>query len=200
MSVSKSALLPRVLLGAVLAVGLLIVLNGLVRAHLSFDSPLHQYAGGSCQDTPMGDGDWVNIVFVGARNQTEVQRLIARYLGWRAGMGGSVACFKDHGSLEPEDGMMASHSWFQERWHIRFNKSSDSAHILAAVHYDECNPYDDAGAICVMRHDGTDFEGARDTVATAFSQANHRVECGGETFRREPVECPTGSVAYIRIR
>jgi hypothetical protein len=188
------------LVGSLLTGAILIVANGIAEAHLSFDSPLYQYAGGACQNTPMGDGDWVNIVFVGARNQSEIQKLMTRHLGWRTGQGGSIACFKDHGALEPEDGTMASHSSIQERWHIRFNKSADTSDFLAAVHYDECNANGGAGSFCVMFHDGTQFESSRDKVATAFSQANKRVVCGDRSFHGDAVACPSGTVAYIYIR
>src|SRR5215212_3107037 len=120
--------LPRapIFLVILLAASTMLLTSKGAQAHLSFDSPLYQYSLGKCQDAPMGDGDWVNVVFVGARNQSELQRLITRYLGWRTGQGGSIACFKDHGALEPQDGTMASHSAIQERWHIRFNKSFDT--------------------------------------------------------------------------
>src|SRR5687768_14819084 len=100
---SRSGQISRLVLGVLIGAICFVLSDEPTKAHLSFDRPLYEFGLAGCTETPMGDGDWVNLVFVGARNQAEVQKLLTRYLGWRTGQGGSIACFKDHGVLEPED-------------------------------------------------------------------------------------------------
>jgi hypothetical protein len=165
-------------------------------AHLSYDPLLYQYGTTGCTSTPMGDGDWVNIVFTATHSISNVELHISHHLGWRTGQGGSLACFIDHETLEPQDSTLASHSGLQERWHIRLNKSRHGQDVLAAVHYDECNPYAGEGSICLAPHDGTQFEGGRDKVALAFSQGGHKVSCGGLSMPA----CGPGEVVFINLK
>jgi hypothetical protein len=169
---------------------------GRTDAHLSYDPYLYQYGPSGCSSTPMPDGDWLNIVFSQAQSVSNVAVHINHHLGWRTGLGGSIACFIDHDSLEPQDSTLASHTGVQERWHIRLNKSKHGQDVLAAVHYDECNPYGGEGYLCLTTHDGTNFSGARDKVALAFSQGGHKVSCGGESTPA----CAEGEVVIISLK